>query len=67
LLEVILSLAKMYGMELADIQKAADQKRAEKGGFDNRIYLDCVDIAAGNPRLGYYARSAQYTPIQSNE
>lgn len=38
LLEVILSLAKAYGMELADIQQAAEQKRADKGGFDNRIY-----------------------------
>lgn len=38
LLEVMLSLAKAYGMELADIQQAAEQKRADKGGFDNRIY-----------------------------
>jgi predicted house-cleaning noncanonical NTP pyrophosphatase (MazG superfamily) len=38
-LEVMLSLAKAYGMEFADIQQAAEQKRADKGGFDNKILL----------------------------
>jgi predicted house-cleaning noncanonical NTP pyrophosphatase (MazG superfamily) len=39
LLEVMLSLAKAYGMELADIQQAAEQKRADKGGFEDKILL----------------------------
>ena len=65
LLEVMLSLAKAYGMELADIQQAAEQKRTEKGGFDNRIYNAFVKIEAGNPSLGYYrARPDQYPEVK---
>ncbi len=65
LLEVMLALAKIYGMELADIQKAAEQKRADKGGFDNRIYNAFVEIEAGNPSLGYYrARPDQYPEVK---
>jgi len=65
LLEVMLSLAKAYGMELADIQQAAEQKRADKGGFDNRIYNAFVEIEAGNPSLGYYrARPDQYPEVK---
>ncbi len=65
LLEVMLALAKAYGMELADIQQAAEQKRADKGGFDNRIYNAFVEIEAGNPSLGYYrARPDQYPEVK---
>lgn len=55
LLEVMLALAKVYGMEFTDIQQAAEQKRADKGGFGNRIYNAFVEIEAGNPSLGYRA------------
>lgn len=65
LLEVMLALAKIYGMELADIQQAAEQKREDKGGFDNRIYNAFVEIEAGNPSLGYYrARPDQYPEVK---
>lgn len=65
LLEVMLSLAKAYGMEFADIQQTAEQKRADKGGFDNRIYNAFVEIEAGNPSLGYYrARPDQYPEVK---
>lgn len=65
LLEVMLSLAKAYGMEFADIQQSAEQKRADKGGFDNRIYNAFVEIEAGNPALSYYrARPDQYPEVK---
>ncbi|MCE2991621.1 MAG: nucleoside triphosphate pyrophosphohydrolase [Candidatus Jidaibacter sp.] len=65
LLEVMLALAKVYGMEFTDIQQAAEQKRADKGGFDNRIYNAFVEIEAGNPSLGYYrARPDQYPEVK---
>ncbi len=65
LLEVTLALAKVYGMEFADIQQVAEQKRADKGGFDNRIYNAFVEIEAGNPSLGYYrARPDQYPEVK---
>ncbi len=47
------------------IQQAAEQKRADKGGFDNRIYNAFVEIEAGNPSLGYYrARPDQYPEVK---
>ena len=65
LLEVMLALVKVYGMEFTDIQQAAEQKRADKGGFDNRIYNAFVEIEAGNPSLGYYrARPDQYPEVK---
>jgi len=65
ILEVMLALAKVYGMEFTDIQQAAEQKRADKGGFDNRIYNAFVEIEAGNPSLGYYrARPDQYPEVK---
>ena len=39
LLEVMLALLKVYGMEFASLQQAAEQKRAEKGGFDDKIIM----------------------------
>lgn len=61
----MLSLSKAYGMEFANIQKAAEQKREDKGGFDNRIYNAFVEIEAGNPSLGYYrARPDQYPEVK---
>lgn len=65
LLEVMLTLAKVYEMEFTDIQQAAEQKRADKGGFDNRIYNAFVEIEAGNPALSYYSdRPDQYPEIK---
>ncbi len=65
LLEVMLALLKVYEMEFKDIQQAAEQKRAEKGGFDDRIYNAFVEIEAGNPSLGYYrARQDQYPEVK---
>jgi predicted house-cleaning noncanonical NTP pyrophosphatase (MazG superfamily) len=39
LLEVMLALAKIHGMEFTDIQQTAQTKRLEKGGFDDKILL----------------------------
>jgi predicted house-cleaning noncanonical NTP pyrophosphatase (MazG superfamily) len=54
LLEVMSTLLRVYGIEFVDIQQAADQKRAEKGGFDAKIYLAFVEIEESNPRFEYY-------------
>jgi predicted house-cleaning noncanonical NTP pyrophosphatase (MazG superfamily) len=64
LLEVMLAITQVYGIEFIDIQKTADQKRAEKGGFNSRIYSAFVEIEAKNPGLEYYtARPDQYPEI----
>lgn len=39
-LEVLRALAHANGHEWQDIEKIADAKRAERGGFSGRIYLE---------------------------
>lgn len=39
IIEVILSLCKTYGISLAELLKMAEKKRAERGGFDQKIVL----------------------------
>ena len=44
-LEVLRALAKAHDMEWEDIELQARRKRAERGGFDRRIFLEHVDQA----------------------
>ena len=42
-LEVLRALATAHGMRWEDIELQARRKRAERGGFDRRIFLEHVD------------------------
>src|SRR6478609_6567575 len=42
-LEVLKALAQAHGMKWDDIEVQAARKRAERGGFDRRIFLEYVD------------------------
>ena len=44
-LEVLRGLAAAYEMSWEDVVSEADRKRAERGGFDKRIFLEYVDQA----------------------
>jgi predicted house-cleaning noncanonical NTP pyrophosphatase (MazG superfamily) len=44
-LEVLRALAKAHDMRWEDIELEAGRKRAERGGFDYRIFLQYVDQA----------------------
>jgi predicted house-cleaning noncanonical NTP pyrophosphatase (MazG superfamily) len=44
-LEVLKALATAHGMSWQDIVSEASRKRAERGGFDNRTFLEYVDQA----------------------
>ena len=44
-LEVLRALATAYGITWEDIKVQAEHKRAERGGFDRRIFLEHVDQA----------------------
>ena len=43
ILEVVLALAGTFGIEPDALEKAADTKRAERGGFDGGLWLEYVD------------------------
>jgi hypothetical protein len=38
-LEVVHALARRFGIDVVGLQRVADAKRAERGGFDGRIWL----------------------------
>ena len=44
-LEVLRALAKVRGMRWEDVELEAERKRAERGGFERRIFLEYVDQA----------------------
>jgi predicted house-cleaning noncanonical NTP pyrophosphatase (MazG superfamily) len=49
-LEVLRALATARGMSWEDIVAEAARKRTERGGFDQRIFLEYVDQAGLIPR-----------------
>jgi predicted house-cleaning noncanonical NTP pyrophosphatase (MazG superfamily) len=44
-LEVLQALAAAYGMSWEDVVAEAARKRDERGGFDERVFLEYVDQA----------------------
>lgn len=60
-LEVVIALAQASGADLADLEARRLVKRAERGGFEGRIYNACVEAEAGSEGAAYYlARPEQY-------
>ena len=60
--EVMDCLARANGLTFSDIIAAADKKRAEKGGFDKRIYSDLATLEDGHPNIAYYKAQADKYP-----
>ncbi len=60
-LEVVHALAQVHCLSLQDVEAARQAKRAERGGFDARVYNAAVEAADGLPAAAYYlARPTQY-------
>ena len=59
--EVMLALAEVSQLGEEEIEARRVAKRAERGGFDERVYNAAVEGEAGSPGAAYYlARPAQY-------
>ncbi len=59
--EVIQALAAANGVALEEIETRRLIKRAERGGFDDRVYNAAVEAETGLPAADYYlARPSQY-------
>jgi predicted house-cleaning noncanonical NTP pyrophosphatase (MazG superfamily) len=64
-LEVMLALIKIYGLEFENITQKAEQKRSEKGGFNNRIFLDFIKIETTHQSLSRYrSRPDKYPEVK---
>ena len=63
--EVIQALAAAQGLTLDDIETRRLAKRAERGGFDDRVYNAAVEAETGLPAADYYlARPTQYPQVE---
>jgi predicted house-cleaning noncanonical NTP pyrophosphatase (MazG superfamily) len=59
--EVVHALASANGVSLDDVETRRQAKRAERGGFDARVYNAAVEAGDGSPAADYYlARPTQY-------
>lgn len=59
--EVMLALAAASGVSADEIEARRLAKRAERGGFDDRVHNAAVEADADTPGVGYYlARPRQY-------
>jgi predicted house-cleaning noncanonical NTP pyrophosphatase (MazG superfamily) len=59
--EVMLALAVAAGVEETEIEARRLAKRAERGGFDDRVHNAAVEGKAGSAGVAYYlARPTQY-------
>ena len=60
-LEVARALAGAYAIPWDEVEARRLAKRAERGGFDARVYNAAVEAADGLPAAAYYlARPTQY-------
>lgn len=60
-MEVIAALADASGVTAGEIEARRQAKRAERGGFDERVFNAAVEARDGLPAAEYYlARPMQY-------
>ena len=60
-LEVVVALGRACGKDAVEIEAKRLEKRAERGGFEQRTYVVSVEAEAGSPNAAYYlARPEQY-------
>ena len=62
--EVVIALSAAAGITPDEIEGMRLTKRAERGGFDARVYNAAVQAPDGTPAIDYYlARAEQYPEI----
>lgn len=60
-LEVIHAMAAAHGLSMSEVEAKRLAKRAERGGFDDRVFNAAVEAPDGLPAADYYlARPNQY-------
>lgn len=64
LAEVILALMAAAGLTADEVERRRLAKRAERGGFDDRVFNAAVEGATDLPAVGYYLdRPVQYPQV----
>jgi len=63
--EVLETLSRTLGISLEKIKQARDLKNAKNGKFEDKIYLEYVEVAENHADIGYYLNKfGQYPEIE---
>jgi predicted house-cleaning noncanonical NTP pyrophosphatase (MazG superfamily) len=63
-MEVVLALGAVHGFSAADVEARRLAKRAERGGFETRVWNAAVEGAEDCPAVDYYlARPERYPRV----
>ena len=66
LLEVIRSLAHVFEIPLQQIEEQCLKKEKERGGFNDRVYIEYVEASEGNTHIDYLSsRPSQYHEVDN--
>ncbi len=60
--EVMAAFKKLINVEQAEIDAARKEKHAKKGGFENRVYMEYVDIPEGTKSHEYVMKDPEKYP-----
>jgi predicted house-cleaning noncanonical NTP pyrophosphatase (MazG superfamily) len=62
LLEVINALTRELGSNKATLQRIQAERKAKRGGFTDKIYVERVDIKDGDSWADYYGKDPEKYP-----
>jgi predicted house-cleaning noncanonical NTP pyrophosphatase (MazG superfamily) len=61
-LEVISGLCKAYGITPNEIEKEKTEKYNNRGGFENGLYIETLEMDEDNPRAEHFRKSPDRYP-----
>lgn len=66
-LEIVHALAKLHNINNQDLMKAQEQKRKEKGGYSDRIFLTFAEHPKDSPQERYCLADSEKYPEVKNQ
>lgn len=63
--EVLLAIAKANEIDFGEVEKMRLAKRAEKGGFDDRVYNEYSEVKEGTEPYNYMIKNPHKYPLIS--
>ena len=61
-LEVLVALATHHHVDFSHITSLAEEKKREKGGFENPVCIDRIEVPEDHPKLAYYTQRPKAYP-----
>lgn len=62
ILEVIDGLYKAYQISAQEVEKIKKQKYNDRGGFENGLYIETLEMSENNPKINHFRKSPDKYP-----